>query len=562
TFRVAVRVLATAAALLLAGCAATTRPQQFHTFLLPPSHPVTVSTEALLEPPRLGPELYASEAPLMMTSLPSLPRPSDIDFLLKKADDRFVAGKRAMQEGRTSDARVEFNRALETLLTAPDNLGDRSRLERRFDELVEAIYRYDLDLQASAEPEDKVDYDQSPLDGIVGLTFPVDPALRNKIKEQIEATASQLPLEESDAVVGAINFFTTERGKKIIASGLRRSGRYKDLIERVLAEEGLPQELIFLAQAESGFSPRARSNKQCVGLWQFAQFRGKEYGLQQTTATDDRMDPEKATRAAARHLHDLYSHFGDWYLAMAAYDCGPGCVDHAVMRTGFADYWKLRSLNVLPKETSNYVPVILAMTIIAKNAKDYGLDNLEFEPPVEVDTLELQTPTHLALVADAVERPLSELRELNPALIKQVAPAGYSLHVPKGTLQAVESAFAIVPPNRRDSWRLHRVESGDTFATLAKRYSAAATTISEANHDALPEAGSLVAIPVSYPGDRVAKPAAKRASTHKAAGHAAPAAASASTKKTAAGKGTALAEKKAAAKPPVHRAAINAAPAS
>ena len=116
-------------------------------------------------------------------------------------------------------------------------------------------------------------------------------------------------------------------------------------------------------------------------MWQFAKFRGKEYGLNcKPPTTDDRMDPEKATRAAARHLHDLYKHFGDWYLAMAAYDCGPGCVDHAVMRTGYADFWTLRRLNVLPKETANYVPVILAMTIMAKNAKDYGLDHLDLEP--------------------------------------------------------------------------------------------------------------------------------------------------------------------------------------
>jgi membrane-bound lytic murein transglycosylase D len=379
---------------------------------------------------------------------------------VKRAEDRFAAGRRAHQQGRLNDARAEFNRAIEILLTAPDNLPERVRVERRLDELVEAIYRYDIDQLGAGEPEDRVSYDQAPLDGILEMTFPVDPGLRSKVREQIQATVSQLPLEESDAVVGAINFFSTERGKKILSAGLRRAGRYKPMIERVLTAEGVPQELIFVAQAESGFLPRARSNKQCVGLWQFAKFRGKEYGLQQTLATDDRMDPEKATRAAARHLHDLYTHFGDWYLAMAAYNCGPGCVDHAVMRTGYADFWELRRLNVLPKETSNYVPVILAMTIMSKNAKDYGLDNLTLEPALEYDTLELQSPAHLGLIADAVERPVSELRELNPGLLKPVAPAGYSLHVPKGASDAVEAAFAVIPSNLRTSWRLHRVENG------------------------------------------------------------------------------------------------------
>jgi membrane-bound lytic murein transglycosylase D len=375
----------------------------------------------------------------------------------------------------------------------------------------------------------------------------VDPALRNKVSEQIRATVSQLPLEESDAVIGAIHFFSSERGKKIIAAGIRRQGRYKALIERILKEEGLPLELIFVAQQESGFLPRAVSNKACVGLWQFAKFRGNEYGLRQTPETDERMDPEKATRAAARHLHDLYEHFGDWYLALAAYDCGPGCVDHAVMRTGYADFWTLRRLNVLPLETSNYVPVILAMTIMAKNARDYGLEGLDLDPSLEFDTLELHTPTHLALVADAVERPLSEVKELNPALFKSIAPTGYLLHVPKGTLPALETAFSAIPPNRRDSWRVHRVQPGDSFAALSKRYSAQVASLSAANHDALPGEGELAAIPVSYPGDRVAKPAVANRQ------HARQAPASSSNSAVAARKKAAPAAHKAAGKASAQR---------
>jgi membrane-bound lytic murein transglycosylase D len=499
-------MLVAAGALLLAGCATTVRPQQFRTFLLPPAIVAAAVDDSVPEPPGLSNEssasLYVNEVPFLTGAVPDVPRPSDADFLLKKADDNFLAGKQAFQSGKADDARRQFNLALEALLSAPDNLPDRPRLDRRLEELIDAIYRLDVDKQTVGDADDQVGFDKSPRDSVLDMTFPVDPALRNKVKEQIQATVSQLPLEENDAVLGAINFFSTERGKKIVAAGIRRSGRYKPMIERILAEEGLPQELIFIAQAESGFLPRALSNKACVGLWQFAKFRGKEYGLQQTATTDDRMDPEKATRAAARHLHDLYTHLGDWYLAMAAYDCGPGCVDHAVMRTGYADFWSLRRLNVLPKETSNYVPVILAMTIMAKNAKDYGLDHLELEPALEFDTVELQTPTHIALVADAVDRPLSELRELNPALLRYVAPAGYSVHVPKGTLGALESAFAVVPPNRRDSWRLHRVQAGDTLAGLAKRYNSPAGLVGSANHEAMAPAGEWMAIPVAYPGDR------------------------------------------------------------
>ena len=162
-----------------------------------------------------------------------------------------------------------------------------------------------------------------------------------------------------------------------------------------------------------------------------------QYGLMQGPSTDDRLDPEKATRAAAKHLHDLYAMFGDWYLAMAAYNCGPGCVQRAVERTGYADFWELRRLNVLPHETANYVPLIVALTIMAKNPKDYDLENLDTDRPVEYETMDLDTPTSLALIADAADRPVSEIQDLNPALLKSAAPAGYQMRVPKGTLAAV-----------------------------------------------------------------------------------------------------------------------------
>ena len=452
---------------------------------------------------------YAGEVP--NSSLPSVSRPSDADFLIKRADDRFAAGKRAFQEGRIEDARKEFDKAIEVLTNAPENLTDRARLERHIEELVESIYRYDVDVSAAGDADTEVSFDKSPIDDLLQMTFPIDPSLRNKVQEQIRVTASQLPLEENDAVVSYINYFSSVRGKKVLAYGLKRSGRYKPMIERILRAEGVPEELIFLAQAESGFSPRAKSRALCVGVWQFAAFRGKEYGLMQTPATDDRMDPERATEAAARHLHDLYNHFGDWYLAMAAYNCGPGCIDHAIQRTGYADFWTLRRLNVLPKETANYVPAILAMTIMGKNAKDYGLDDIDPDPALEYDTLELPSPTHLALVADAIDRPLAEIREFNPSVIRSVAPAGTVLHVPKGSLAQLQNAFEVVPGNRRDAWRLHRLQSEDTFATLGKRYNTTAAMVSSVNHDALPDAGALVVIPAAYPGDRLpVKPAATK----------------------------------------------------
>ena len=254
--------------------------------------------------------------------------------------------------------------------------------------MVDAIHRFDLaGLGASASVEEDK-FEKAPLEDILQMTFPVDPKLKDKVREQVAATVSQLPLSVNDTVLGYINYFSN-RGHKTIVAATQRSGRYRPMIQRILDEEGVPQELIHLAQAESGFIPRAVSRKAAGGMWQFLAWRGQEYGLMQTRYTDDRMDPEKATRAAAHHLHDLYNEFGDWYLAIAAYNCGPGVVEKAVERTGYADFWELRARGVLPAETTNYVPIILAMTIMEKNAAEYGLEGVQLDPPLEYDTVEV-----------------------------------------------------------------------------------------------------------------------------------------------------------------------------
>jgi len=331
------------------------------------------------------------------------------------------------------------------------------------------------------------------------MTFPLDPAIKNKVIEEVRATVSQLPLEVNDAVLSFIHYFSTGRGRKILVSGLQRAGRYRPLVQRIFDEEGVPQELIHLAQAESGFLPRAVSRKRAVGMWQFMRGRGRQYGLMQSAYVDDRLDPEKATRAAACHLRDLYHHYGDWYLAMAAYNAGPGVVDKAVERTGYADFWELRRRNVLPKETANYVPVILAVIILAKNAREYGLEDLEVEPPLEYDALEITAPTHLLLVSDLAECPVSQMRDLNPALLKNIAPPGYVLHTPKGTAADVASALETVPPNRRAAWRMHRVGQGETLATIARRYHMSRNSILAVNQtvSAAPEIGDLLLIPAA-----------------------------------------------------------------
>jgi len=502
-------------ALLTSSCA--TKQPAFKLSFLPSSPvPIEPSFEA---PPQFATNLYSSDSPdLVQRALASAHRQVEVDSRVAQARLHLEAGKRSYQLGDVEQARREFDEALDVLLSAPESLPDRPRLEGELDQIADTIYHYDLEGLGGAASQQEVVYDKSPLDSILDMTFPTDPNLRPKVKEEIEATVSQLPLQENDAVLSYVHYFSTERGRNVLIGGLRRSGRYRSLVQRILDDEGVPQELIYLAQVESGFLPRARSNKQAVGMWQFVQFRGRQYGLLQGPGTDDRLDPEKATRAAAKHLHDLYAMFGDWYLAMAAYNCGPGCVERAVERTGYADFWELRRLNALPKETANYVPLIVALTIMAKNPKDYDLENLETDRPVEYETVALDTPTSLALIADAADRPASEIQDLNPALLKSAAPAGYQLRIPKGTLGTVMMALDLVPASHRADWRIHRVVPGETLAEIAHRYSTPVSALTSANQRAgldapvtdAPVAGDLLVVPSAARLARVSAVASPR----------------------------------------------------
>ena len=500
---------------LLGGSLGCAPSQSFRTSFLPPAAPGAHSFYAP-DPPALDAPVEITDSPRFISPLPPVSIGSRADVLIREAEWHFQAGRAHYQAGDARAARREFDRAIDVLLSAPEDAALRVPVDKKLEDLVDAIHRLDLAGLGAGDVAEVPGFEKPPLEDVEPLTFPVDPALKNKVAEELRATASQLPLQITDPVLAYINFFSTGRGRRILTYGLQRSGRYKALIRRVLDEEGVPQELIYLAQAESGFQPRAVSRKKATGMWQFMQARGREYGLQQSPYFDDRLDPEKATRAAARHLRDLYHHFGDWYLAMAAYDCGPGNVDRGIERTGYADFWELRSRNVLPKETVNYVPAILAMTIVVKNAKEYGLDGIDGDPPLEYETVEITAPTHLQLAADLAECPLSQLHDLNPALLKNVAPAGTHLRVPKGTGATLAAVLETVPPEKRTAWRVHRVARGENLGVIAQRYRVSQNAILAANRagaSAL-EAGDLLIIPA--PSVRE-KPAVRRASHRRGA---------------------------------------------
>jgi len=312
----------------------------------------------------------------------------------------------------------------------------------------------------------------------------VDPNIAARAAAELQSTPSDLPLVMNDIVASYVNFFSrSTKGHNTAVHSLTRAGRYREMISRILREEGVPQDLIYLAQAESGFKNLALSRAGARGMWQFMAGRASEYGLQRNWWVDERQDPEKATRAAARHLKDLYAQFGDWYLALAAYNSGPGNVQRGVERTGYADFWELYKRDALPRETKNYVPIIIAATIVAKNPSQYGLDDVIPEATVQTDTVAVDYPVDLRLVAECVDSSVEVLQDLNPSLLRMTTPkeGSFDLKLPEGTVEKYQAAIAAIPVDKRVWWRYYKVAPGDTLQSVAKRYRTSVAAIQDAN---------------------------------------------------------------------------------
>ncbi len=421
--------------------------------------------------------------------------------LIAQAEKQYAAGQANYQADHLEAAKQNFDQAFNTLLSSDLDIRNDERLEREFDKIVEAVHELEMTALKQGDGFSEPRSEPAPIDEANDITFPVDPNIKAKAEAEIKTTKSDLPLVLNDQVAMFINYFSSPRGKATLEHAWARSGRYRDMVSRILKEEGVPQDLIYLAQAESGFQPLALSRAGARGMWQFMATSGELYGLQRSWWVDDRQDPEKATRAAARNLKDLYNQFGDWYLAMAAYNSGASTVQHAVERTGYADFWELYRRGVLPQETRNYVPIILAETIMAKNPEQYGLQRVTPDPAAQVDQVTINYPVDLRLVAECVDTSVNNLQELNPSLLRMTTPKdqSFTLNLPAGSREKYENAMAAIPSDMRTWWRYHHVEYGDTLASIAHKYHTSSSSIAEANGLSGDEVkvGSKLIIPVA-----------------------------------------------------------------
>jgi membrane-bound lytic murein transglycosylase D len=367
------------------------------------------------------------------------------------------------------------------MLSSGQDLKSEGPLADEMDHLLNAINALEMDaLKQGNGFSPKIE--DAPLESAADLTFAPNPELVEKLRGELNVT-SDLPLVINDQVAGYIGIFSNSNSfRNHMAASLQRVGKYRVMIQKVLAEEGVPQDLIYLAVAESGFQPQALNARSGAGgMWQF--MPNGSYGLARNGFFDERFDPEKSSRAYARYIKSLYAQFGDWYLAMAAYDWGPGNVQRAVQRTGYADFWELYRRNAMPAETRAYVPQILAAVLMAKNPERYGLDKLVPSPPVIYDTVTTDYSIDLRLVADVTGSTVQELVALNPAMLRLTTPPdiSFDLHIPPGTKALYADRLKDIPEDRRASWRFHVVKPGETLEGIAAALHAKADDIARTN---------------------------------------------------------------------------------
>jgi membrane-bound lytic murein transglycosylase D len=406
--------------------------------------------------------------------------------LIAQVEKAYAEGLAAYKKGQLTEAKTAFDRAVDLMLSSGIDIKSTPALQEEFDHIVDGVNA--LEMEALKQGNGFVPKEEeTPAEAAEEMTFEVDPNIVAKAKANLSTTKSDLPLVVNDYVAAYINFFAnTKKGHNTLLHSFQRSGRYRAMIQRVMAEEGMPQDLIYLAVAESGFNPKAigprtRSGGKAGGMWQF--MPQGNYGLVRNQYVDERFDPEKSTRAYARYMKFIYDQLGDWYLAMAAYNWGAGNVQRAVQKTGYADFWELYKRNNLPGETRSYVPEILAAIIIANHPTQYGFDDITLDPPLLTDTVTVNYSVDLRLVSDVTSTPLDELQALNPSLLRMDTPpdSSFDLHLPAGTAALYQQRIALVPETKRNVWRYHRVATDDTLTSVARNFHVQADELAAAN---------------------------------------------------------------------------------
>lgn len=483
-----------------------------------------IALSALINTPLIAQELPQAPGKRAIgnqTSDSSLPL-SGIQRIIENSTLHFQSAEANFRNGNFDRARRDYDRALDAILESGVDIRSDARLQQHYQGLIDQIYQRQMTLMVVApassgaiSPADSTNsannanndkgfgqqpFTPSPLDELTKLDLTEDETrgvTAEQARKAVTTARIDFNFKPNYLIQSFINYYQG-RGRATMENGLRRAGRFLAMSRAIFKEEGVPQDLVWLGQVESAWSPIARSWAAAVGLWQFIPATGARFGLQQDSYVDERSSFEKATRASARYLKFLANRYdGNWELAMAAYNSGEGRVDSAVAKSGYADFWEIYSRGLLPNETRNYVPNILATIIIAKHPERYGF-SVKPEPALTYDFVKVNNLVDLRLVADATDTQLDLVEALNPELKRGVTPPGddYLLRVPAGKGRALQAALSRIPVEKRSSWRMLTAQAGDTFESIARRIGISSESIEQVNGGVI-GAGRKVIVPVN-----------------------------------------------------------------
>ena len=438
------------------------------------------------------PKVQAAAAPEQVKSsaaaVPVQPPADPISSLIASSQTHFETGERELNVGHLERARAEFDRAVDILLESPYGARTDARLREHFDRLVDRINAYEVTALRQGDGFVEKKDEPASIDELLALaTFPkpdAAPQTTEAVKEDLAETEHDIPIPQNSRVLQYVELFQG-RLREFIQDGLTRGTQYLPMIQQVFRAEGLPLDLAYIPIIESGFKPNAVSKAKAKGPWQFMKATALENGLHHDWYIDERSDPEKATVAAAKYLKTLNKVFdGDWNLVLAAYNGGPGRVQRAMKRSGKYDFWELsKSSKYLPRETREYVPLILAAIIVAKNPVQYGFEIVASDP-VAYDKVTVPRAVDLRRVAEWTGSSIDEIQALNPQLRRWTTPVKYptfELKVPAGTGDKFEARLADATPADLNALKWYTVRNGDTLTTIARKLGVSRTDLAEAN---------------------------------------------------------------------------------
>ena len=417
------------------------------------------------------------------------PPPDPITTLIATSRSHFEAGERELKVGHLDRARQEFDRAVDLMLESPYGARTDARMREHFDRLVDRINAYEVTALGQGDGFAEKKDEPASIDELLKIaTFPKPDAgveTTAAVKEDLAANPHDIPIPQNSRVLSYVELFQG-RLRDFIQDGLTRGAQYLPMIQSVFRAEGLPLDLAYIPIIESGFKPNALSKASAKGPWQFMKATALENGLHHDWYIDERSDPEKATVAAAKYLKTLHKLFnGDWNLVLAAYNGGLGRVQRAVKRSGKDDFWELsQSSKYLPKETREYVPLILAAIIVAKNPAQYGFDVVAHNP-LAYDKVNVPRAIDLRRVAEWTGSSIDEIQALNPQLRRWTTPVKYptfELKLPPGTGEQFQARLADAGPSDLTALKWYTVRSGESLTTIARKLQVRRVDLAEANN--------------------------------------------------------------------------------